>query len=106
MKGVRLSEKSFELIKQMLLQGYSPKKVHQMLPEEIRVCLAVIHKVNNSATFDEYRGIKPETVEAPEKVTMITPHAQTKEIVDAINRTNVLLESLFQIVKELKESLE
>lgn len=105
MKGVRLSEKSFELIKQMLLQGYSPKKVHQMLPEEIRVCLAVIHKVNNSATFDEYRGVKPEP-EAPEKVTVITPHAQTKEVVDAINRTNVLLESLFQIVKELKESLE
>lgn len=105
MKGQKISEKTYELVKQMLIQGYSVKKVHQMLPEPIRICENSIYKIDKADTYDDFIGVKKEP-EKPEKVIQVTPHAQTQEIVDAINRTNVLLESLFQIVKELNDSLK
>lgn len=104
MKGQRLSERTFELIKQMLVQGYSVKKVAQMLPEEIAVCQNTIHKINNAATYDEYCGVKPE----PEKpdVKAYIPHAQSKEIVEEIQKTNIRLDSIFQMLKELVDLLK
>ena len=104
MKGSRLSEKTFELIKQMLMQGYSVKKIHQMLPAEVAVCEATIRKIDAATTYKEYCGEKEE--EKPEKIIQVTPYPQTKEIVEAIGKTNILLESLFQIVKELSDSLK
>lgn len=102
--GVRMSEKTYELIKQMLIQGYSVKKVLQMLPDEIKVSDQTIRKVDKAATYDDYCGVKEEP--KPEKVLQVTPYPQTKEIVEAINKTNILLESLFQLVKELTDSLK
>lgn len=88
----------------MLVQGYSAKKILQMLPDEIKVSLNTIYRIDKVATYEEYRGVRQET-DSPDKVTIITPHSQTKEIVEAINKTNILLESLFTIVKELNDSL-
>jgi transposase len=104
MKGIRISERTFELIKSMLTQGYSAKKISQMLPEEISVTTNTIYKVEKAATYDEYCGKRPEP-KVPDKIVQITPYSQTQDVVDAINRTNVLLESLFQLVKELRDSL-
>lgn len=102
MKGQPLTEKSYELIKQMLIQGYSVKKVVQMLPDAIKVSPNVVYRVDKAATYDEYRGIKKE----PEpKIVPVMSKAQSADIVEAINKTNVLLESLFQMVKELCDSL-
>ena len=104
MQGTRISDKTFALVKQMLNQGYSPKKVVQMLPDEIKVAVNTIRKIGNADTYDEYCGIKPEPKE-PEKVVAITPFSQTKDVIDAIERTNVRLDSIFQLLKELVESL-
>ena len=103
MRGQRLSEKSYELIKQMLVQGYSVKKVQQMLPDEISVSPQVIYRVNSSENYKDYLGVKEDE---PKKVVQVTPYTHTKEVVDAINRTNILLESLFQRVNDLVKLLE
>lgn len=105
MARVRITEKTFDLIKGMLIQGYSVKKIEQMLPDEIKVSDFTIRKIDKVQNYAEYCGEKPEP-KAPDKVVQITPHAQTQEVVDAINRTNILLESLFQVVNELCASLK
>ena len=104
MKGYRISEKTFDLVKGMLSQGYSIKKIESMLPEEIKICANSIRKIDGSGTYAEYLGEKKEEPK-PEKVVQITPYSQTKEVVEEIAKTNVLLESIFQMLKELMDSL-
>lgn len=103
MQGQRLSEKTYELIKSMLVQGYSPKKVHQMMPDEIRVSMNVIYRVSNAATYDDYCGVKPEE---PEKKVVITPISQTKEIVSILESVNNRLDLLCQMLGEILTMLK
>ena len=103
MKGTRISDKTYELIKGMLIQGYSVKKIVQMLLAEIAVSGETVRKCGRSANYQEYCGIKPEP--KPEKVIQITPHAQSKEIVDAINATNEKLDRIGALLASLIESL-
>jgi len=104
MQGTRISEKTYELIKQMLLQGYSAKKLSQMLPAEISVSLNTIRKIDGAATYNEYCGVKPEP-KAPEKPVQIVPYTSSREIVDAINATNEKLDRLCGMLASLLESL-
>lgn len=95
------------MIKGMLDSGNSPKKVLHILPDEIKVSENTIRKVSGSKDYDEYCGVKKEEPpKPPEKAVQITPYAQTKEIVEAIGKTNILLESIFQMLKELNDSLK
>ena len=74
-----------------------------MLPDEIKVSLQVIYRVDRAATYADYCGVKEE----PEKkeVPIYKTATQHQEVLEAIGKSNILLESLFQIVKELVDSL-
>ena len=100
MKGQKLSEKQYELIKHLLTQGYSAKKVCQMLPDEVKVCQNTIVKVNNASTYNEYLGIKPEPDPVEEKPKYV-PHAQVKEITDSIEKLGEHLTRIEGLFEEL-----
>lgn len=99
MKGTRISEKTFELIKRMLADGYSAKKIEQTLPDEIKVCRNIIYKVDKYGSYREYCGIAPEPVKEP-KISMM-PYAQSSEIIKAINGVQERLDSLCGMIGEL-----
>ena len=104
MKGTRISKSLFDMIKGLLAQGNSMNKVAALIPDEAKVSHNTIRKVSAAKDYDEYCGVKKEEPEKPpEKAVQITPYAQTKEIVAAIEKTNILLESIFQMMKEHKE---
>lgn len=106
-KGRTISEGLFNMVKNWLNGGYSVSKVLQMLPEEVKISHETVRKIRSSEDYDAYCGVKKEEPEKPpEKAVQITPYAHTKEIVDAIGKTNILLESIFQMLKELNDSLK
>lgn len=106
MKGTRISEGLYNMIKGWLKEGYSKAKILKMLPDEAKVSPNTVRKVNETADYDDYCGVKKEPEKPPEKVVQITPYAQTKDIVEAIGKTNILLESIFQITNEQAEELK
>lgn len=104
MKGTRISEGLYNMVKGWLKEGYSIPKIIKMLPDEVKVSSNTVRKIKEAEDYEAYCGIKKEEPEKPpEKVLQITPYAQTKEIVEAIEKTNILLESIFQMMKENKE---
>lgn len=98
MKGTRISEGLYNMVKGWLKEGYSIPKIIKMLPDEVKVSPNTVRKIKEAEDYEAYCGIKKEEPEKPpEKVVQITPYAQTKEIVEVIGKTNILLESIFQI---------
>lgn len=99
-----MNEKTFELIKGLLNNGMSMKKIEQTLPDEIRVSRATIAKVDNAATYDEYIGKKPLPAPAPTQ-TMITPYAHSQKVCEAINGLGEKLDRLTELLEGLVNSL-
>ena len=104
-KGTRLSQKTYDLIKGWLNDGFSTSKITQLLPDEIRCSHTTISKINASKDYDDYCGVKKEEKE-PEKKVSIVPFAQLEPVLDELRKANVNAESQFQIQKEILEELK
>lgn len=106
MKGTRISEGLYNMVKGWLKEGYSISKIIKMLPDEVKVSANTVRKIKEAEDYEAYCGVKKEEPEKPpEKVVQITPYVQTKEIVEAIGKTNILLESIFQMMNEMKAEI-
>ena len=105
-KGTRLSQKTYDLIKGWLNEGFSTSKIMQLLPDEIRCSHTTISKINAAKDYDEYCGVKKEPEKEPEKKVQIVPFAQLEPVLDELRKANINAESQFQIQKEILEELK
>ena len=105
-KGTRLSQKTYDLIKGWLNEGFSVAKIIQLLPDEIRCSHTTVSKINTSEDYDDYCGVKKEPDKEPEKKISIVPFAQLEPVLEELRKANISAESNFQIQKEILDELK